>query len=104
MIDIFARYINGQFVFEPIKRRGMTKGEYLRAVAACERLNEDGIQNSSSAAAFWPCRKAPDQVPSLQLPLFAGMNTPEPEPIGTELPRDDDPPPRLPNLFCKPDQ
>ena len=52
MIDIFARYIDGDFVFEPMKRRGMTKGQYLRALEACKRLNEDGIQNSSSAAAF----------------------------------------------------
>ena len=104
MIDIFARYIDGQFVFEPMKRRGMTKGQYLRALEACRRLNEDGIQNSSSAAAFWPCRKAPDQVPSLQLPLFEGMNTLEHAPIEIESPRDDDPRPKLPNLSCKPDR
>lgn len=104
MIDIFARYIDGQFVFEPMKRRGMSKGEYLRAVAACARLNEDGIQNSSSLAAFWPCRKAPDQVPSLQLPLFEEMNTLERAPIGIESPRDDDPQPKQQGPFCKPDQ
>jgi len=39
MIDIFARYIDNKIVFEPRKRRGMTKGEYLRAVSACNRLN-----------------------------------------------------------------
>ena len=104
MIDIFARYIDGQFVFEPMKRRGMTKGEYLRAVAACERLNEDGIQNSSSVAAFLPCQKAPDQAPSLPLPLFEEMTTLEHAPIVTESPRDDDPQPKPPNLSCKPDQ
>ena len=104
MIDIFARYIDGQFVFEPMKRRGMTKGQYLRALEACRRLNEDGIQNSSSAAAFWPCRKAPDQVPSLQLPLFEEMNTLEHAPIETASRPDDDPQPKLPNLSCKPDQ
>ena len=104
MIDIFARYIDGDFVFEPMKRRGMSKGEYLRAVAACARLNEDGIQNSSSLAAFWPCRKAPDQVPSLQLPLFAEMNIREPEPIVTASHQDDDPRPTQQGLFCKPDR
>ena len=81
MIDIFARYIDGEFVFEPMRRRGMSKGEYLRAVAACRRLNEDGIQNSSCLAAFLPDHIAPDQAPSLQLPLFAEMNTHELAPI-----------------------
>ena len=104
MIDIFARYIDGEFVFEPMKRRGMSKGEYLRAVAACKRLNEDGIQNSSSLAAFLPDHIAPDQVPSLQLPLFEGMNTLEHAPTVTESRPDDDPQPTQPNLSCKPDQ
>lgn len=104
MIDIFARYIDGDFVFEPMKRRGMSKGEYLRAVAACARLNEDGIQNSSSLAAFWPCRKAPDQVPSLQLPLFAEMNIREPEPIELDSRPDDDRQTTQQGLFCKPDR
>ena len=104
MIDIFARYIDGEFVFEPMKRRGMSKGEYLRAVEACRRLNEDGIQNSSSLAAFWPCRKAPDQVPSLQLPLFAEMNTPEPEPTVLDSRQDDVQQPRQQDLSYKPDQ
>ncbi len=104
MIDIFARYIDGQFVFEPMKRRGMTKGQYLRALAACERLNEDGIQNSSSVAAFWPCRKAPDQVPSLQLPLFEGMNIREHAPTEIESRPDDDPQPKQQDLSCKPDR
>ena len=90
MIDIFARYIDGDFVFEPMKRRGMTKGEYLRAVAACARLNEDGIQNSSSLAAFLPDHITPDQALSLQLPLFAEMNIREPEPIELDSHRDDD--------------
>jgi hypothetical protein len=65
MIDIFAKYIDGQFVFTPKKRRGMSKGEYLRALAACERLNNDGIQHSSSAADF-VSKKTPDA----QLSLF----------------------------------
>ena len=65
MIDIFARYIDGDFVFEPMKRRGMSKGEYLRAVAACQRLNADGIQSSSCLVAF--VDKSPDDM---QLSLF----------------------------------
>lgn len=65
MIDIFAKYIDGQFVFTPKKRRGMSKGEYLRALAACERLNEDGLQSSSSAADF-----IPDKNTDIQLSLF----------------------------------
>lgn len=104
MIDIFARYIDGEFVFEPMKRRGMSKGEYLRAVAACRRLNEDGIQNSSSLAAFWPCRKAPDQAPLSQLPLFAEMNTPEPEPIAPESRQDDVQQPKQQDLFYTPEK
>jgi len=104
MIDIFARYIDGDFVFEPMKRRGMTKGQYLRALEACRRLNEDGIQNSSSAAAFWPCRKAPDQVPSLQLPLFEEMSILERAPIATASRPDDDPRPKQQDLSCKPDR
>ena len=70
MIDIFARYIDGDFVFEPMKRRGMSKGEYLRAVAACERLNEDGIKHSSKIVSF--VSKEPQDI---QLSLFD-----EPEP------------------------
>ena len=101
MIDIFARYIDGEFVFEPMKRRGMSKGEYLRAVAACRRLNEDGIQNSSSLAAFWPCRTAPDQDPLSQLPLFEEMSTLEHAPTVTESPRDDDPQPKQQGLSYK---
>ena len=101
MIDIFARYIDGEFVFEPMNRRGMSKGEYLRAVAACRRLNEDGIQSSSSLAAFWPYRKAPDQAPSLQLPLFAEMNTHELEPIAIESRPDDARQPKQQDLSYK---
>ena len=40
MIDIFARWADGKLVCEPKKRRGMTKGEYLRAVYACEQMNK----------------------------------------------------------------
>ena len=101
MIDIFARYIDGDFVFEPMKRRGMSKGEYLRAVAACERLNEDGIQSSSSLAAFLPDHITPDQVPLSQLPLFAEMSTPEPEPIAIESRPDDVRQPKQQDLSCK---
>jgi len=101
MIDIFARYIDGEFVFEPMKRRGMSKGEYLRAVAACRRLNEDGIQNSSSLAAFWPCRTAPYQAPLSQLPLFAEMNTPEHAPIAIGSRQDDVPQPKQQGLSYK---
>ena len=104
MIDIFARYIDGDFVFEPMKRRGMTKGQYLRALEACRRLNEDGIQNSSSAAAFLPDHITPDQVPSLQLPLFEEMSTLEHAPIEIESPRDDDPQTTQQDLSCKPDR
>jgi len=39
MIDIFARYIDGKIVCEPMKRRGMTRGEYLRALSRCNELN-----------------------------------------------------------------
>ena len=104
MIDIFAKYIDGEFVFEPMKRRGMTKGQYLRAVAACERLNADGIQNSSSAVAFWPDHKAPDPALSLQLPLFEEMSTPEREPIVIGSPQGDDRQPTQQDPFCKPDR
>lgn len=104
MIDIFARYIDGDFVFEPMKRRGMSKGEYLRAVEACKRLNEDGIQNSSSLVAFLPDHITPDQVPSLQLPLFAEMNTPEPEPTVTVSPRADVRQPKPQDLSYKPEK
>ena len=104
MIDILARYIDGEFVFTPKKRRGMSKGEYLRALAACERLNEDGIQSSSSAAAFLPDHKAPDQVPLSQLPLFEEMNRPEHAPTVIESPPDDDQQPKPQDLSYKPDQ
>ena len=104
MIDIFARYIDGDFVFEPMKRRGMSKGEYLRAVAACRRLNEDGIQSSSSLAAFLPDHITLDQAPLSQLPLFAEMNIHEPEPIEIESRLDDDRQPKQQDLSCKPDQ
>ena len=102
MIDIFARYIDGDFVFEPMKRRGMSKGEYLRAVAACRRLNEDGIQNSSSLAAFLPDHITPDQAPLSQLPLFAEMNTHELVPIEIESRPDDVRQPKQQDLSYKP--
>ena len=89
MIDIFARYIDGILVCEPMKRRGMTKGEYLRALEASNKLNADGIPNSSKLVAFWPYRKAPDPALSLQLPLFEEMSTPEPEPTVIESRLDD---------------
>ena len=41
MIDIFARWVDGRLVCEPKKRRGMSKGEYLRALHACQEMNED---------------------------------------------------------------
>ena len=104
MIDIFARYIDGILVCEPMKRRGMTKGEYLRAVAACARLNEDGIPNSSSLVAFWPHHKAPDQALSLQLPLFAEMNIHEPAPIELESLQDYVQQTKQQGLSYKPDQ
>ena len=104
MIDIFARYIDGILVCEPMKRRGMTKGEYLRAVAACARLNEDGIPNSSSLIAFWPYHRAPDQALSLQLPLFEGMNIHEPAPIEPDSHQDDDRQTTQQGLSCKPDR
>ena len=104
MIDIFARYIDGEFVFEPMKRRGMSKGEYLRAVAACQRLNEDGIQNSSSVAAFLPDHIAPDQAPLSQLPLFAEMNIHEPAPIEIGSPQDDVRQTTQQDLSYKPDR
>ena len=104
MIDIFARYIDGEFVFEPMKRRGMSKGEYLRAVAACQRLNEDGIQNSSSVVAFLPDHKALDQAPLLQLPLFGEMNTPEHAPIVIESHPDDARQPKPQDLSYKPEK
>ena len=101
MIDIFARYIDGDFVFEPMKRRGMSKGEYLRAVEACRRLNEDGIQSSSSLAAVLPDHIAPDQIPLSQLPLFAEMNTHEPEPIALDSRQDDVRQPKQQDLSYK---
>ena len=100
MIDIFARYNNGEFIFEPMKKK-MSKGEYLRTVAACNRLNEDGIQNSSSAVAFLPDHITPDQALSSQLHLFAEMNTPEPEPIDSVLLQDDDRQPKQQDLSYK---
>lgn len=45
MIDIFARWVDGKLVCEPKKRRGMTKGEYLRAVYACEQMNKQDEKN-----------------------------------------------------------
>ena len=104
MIDIFARYIDGDFVFEPMKRRGMSKGEYLRAVEACKRLNEDGIQNSSSLVAFLPDHITPDQVPSLQLPLFEEMNTLERAPIEIVSPQADVAQPKQQDLSYKPEK
>ena len=104
MIDILARYIDGEFVFTPKKRRGMSKGEYLRALAACERLNEDGIQNSSSVAAFLPDHKASDQVPSLQLHLFEEMNIHEHAPKRLESRQDDVPQTKQQDPFYKPEK
>ena len=40
MIDIFARRVDGKLICEPKKTRGMTKGEYLRALSMCNELNQ----------------------------------------------------------------
>jgi hypothetical protein len=39
VIDIFAKWIDGKIVCVPRKKRGMSKGEYLRTLHACEELN-----------------------------------------------------------------
>ncbi len=101
MIDIFARYIDNKIVFEPRKRRGMSKGEHLRAVSACQRLNEDGIQSSSSVVAFLPDHITPDQAPLLQLHLFGETNILEPEPIAIVSHRADDRQPKQQDLSYK---
>ena len=39
MIDIFAKWIDGKIVCVPKKKRGMSKGEYIRAASAALELN-----------------------------------------------------------------
>ena len=40
MIDIIAKWVDGKLLCGPKKRRGMTKGEYLRAVHVCQEFNK----------------------------------------------------------------
>lgn len=104
MIDIFARWVDGKLVCEPKKRRGMTKGEYLRAVYASAKLNGDESPIFSEKAVFLPCRITHDLSPSSLLPLSVKKNKPEPEPIAIESRPDDVRQPTQLSLFCIPDQ
>jgi len=104
MIDIFAQYIDGILVCTPKKRRGMTKGEYLRALSACEGLNVDGTLSSSLLAASLPAHIARDLIPSSQLPPSAKKNTLERAPIVIGSRQDDVPQPMQLSLFYTPDQ
>jgi len=103
MIDIFAKWKDGKLVCVPKKRRGMTKGEYLRALAACESLNVDESlicpQSLSSLAHKDLC-----QVPLSQLLPSEEKNIPEREPIALASPQDDAPQTKQLNLFYIPEK
>lgn len=68
MIDIFARWVDGILVCEPKKRKGMSKGEYLRALHTCEDLNKN--QDIKK-----PDQSESDRVEHEQLQLFISTNT-----------------------------
>ena len=61
MIDIFAKWKDGDLVCVPKKRRGMSKGEYLRALHICQQFNKiklkKGADNKST-----PNRSEDDQL------------------------------------------
>ena len=104
MIDIFAKWKDGDLVCVPKKRRGMSKGEYLRAAQVCLQFNETSFPSLSSRQLFSLSGIAPDLDPSSLRLLSEGKNTRELSPIGTESRQDDDRQPRQPSLFCIPEK
>ena len=70
MIDIFAKWKDGDLVCVPKKRRGMSKGEYLRAAYVCLRFNETSFPSLSSQQLFLLSGIAPDQGPFVTAPPF----------------------------------
>jgi len=104
MIDIFAKWKDGDLVCVPKKRRGMSKGEYLRAAHVCLRFNEASFPSLSSRELSLLSGIAPDLDPSSQLRLSGEKNTRELSPIETESPQDDVRQPMQLTLFYIPDQ
>ena len=104
MIDIFAKWKDGELVCVPKKRRGMSRAEYLRAAQVCLRFNETSFPSLSSQQLFSLSGIAPDLDPSLQLLLSGEKNILELLPIETESLPDDDRQPTQLTLFCIPDQ
>lgn len=104
MIDIIAKWVDGKLLCGPKKRRGMTKGEYLRAVHVCREFNVISFQNLSSQELSLLSGKALDRGLSLQLFPSVEKNRPELELIVPGSPLDDDQQPRQPTLFYIPDR
>ena len=86
MIDIIAKWVDGKLLCGPKKRRGMTKGEYLRAVHVCREFNVISFQNLSSQELSLLSGKARDRGLSLQLFPSVEKNRPELEPIVPDSP------------------
>ena len=104
MIDIFAKWKDGNLVCVPKKRRGMSRAEYLRAAQVCLRFNGTSFPSLSSRQLFSLSGIAPDLDPSLQLLLSEEKNILELVPIEIESLPDDDRQPTQLTLFCIPDQ
>ena len=104
MIDIFAKWKDGDLVCVPKKRRGMSKGEYLRAAYVCLRFNETSFPSLSSRQLSLLSGIAPDQDLSSQLPPSEETNTREPSPTETESRQDDGQQPTQLALFYIPDR
>jgi len=104
MIDIFAKWKDGDLVCVPKKRRGMSKGEYLRAAHVCLRFNEASFPSLSSRELSLLSGIAPDLDPSSQLRLSGEKNTRELSPIETESRQDGDRQPTQLTLFYIPDR
>ncbi len=62
MIDIFAKWKDGDLVCVPKKRRGMSKGEYLRAAHVCLRFNAASFPSLSSRELSLLSGITPDQT------------------------------------------
>ena len=104
MIDIFAKWKDGDLVCVPKKRRGMSKGEYLKAAYVCLRFNATSFPSLSSQQLSLLSGIAPDLDPSSQRPPSEETNTREPSPTGTGSRQDDDQQPTQLALFYIPDQ
>ena len=104
MIDIFAKWIDGKIVCVPKKRRGMSKGEYIRAASAALELNAASYPTLSCRELSLLSGIDLDLALSLLCSPSGEKNTPEHEPIAPDSLRDDDRQPRQPTLFCIPDR